>query len=72
MTKFKVRGAALTSSYEEERAAAEAAIGWIHSQPDIEPDYKIMIATDSQSLCKVILNSSMAVEKILFVQDSLS
>ena len=60
-----MRGAALTSSYEEERAAAEAAIDWIRSQPDIDPDYKILIATDSQSLCKAIMNRSMAFDKIL-------
>ena len=56
MSEFKARGA-LTSSYEED---------WICTKPDIDPEYKILIATDSQSLCKAILNRSMAaVEKIL-------
>ena len=65
MTEFKVSGATLTSSYEMERAAAKAAIDWIHNQPDFDPDHKILIATDSQSLCKAIMNRSMAVDKIL-------
>ena len=60
-----VRGAVLTSSYEEEREAGETAVEWLNSHPDIDEDYRVVIATDSQSLCKAISMQSMGVDKIL-------
>ena len=47
---FLVKGAAFTSSYEEEVRAAERAMDWILNQ-DQYSGKKIVLATDSQSLC---------------------
>ena len=47
---FLVKGAAFTSSYEEEVRAAERAMDWILNQ-DQYFGKKIVLATDSQSLC---------------------
>ena len=65
MSEIMVRGAALTSSYEEEREAGETAIAWLNSHPDIDGDYRVVMATDSQSLCKAIRIQSRGVDKIL-------
>jgi ribonuclease HI len=65
MSEIMVRGAALTSSYEEEKAAGETAIEWLNSQSDIDEDCRVVIATDSQSLCKAISVQSRGVDKIL-------
>ena len=65
MTEIKVRGAALTSSYEEEREAGETAVAWLNSNPNIDGDSRVVVATDSQSLCKAIERQSRGVDKIL-------
>jgi len=72
MSEIMVRGAALTSSYEEEREAGETAIAWLNSHPDIDGDYRVVMATDSQSLCKAIQIQSRGVDKILAGLASLS
>ena len=46
-----VKGAALTSSYEEEMSAMYRALTWIH---DDCLDEKVLICTDSLSLCQTL------------------
>ena len=48
---LRVKGAQLTCSYEEELKAGRAAIEWLNEQ-DIP--IIIVIAKDSQSLCKIL------------------
>jgi len=49
---IKKKGRPLTSSYEEEKAAMEIAVTWIES--NIKNNSKVLICTDSQSLCQTL------------------
>ena len=64
------KGAARTSSYEEEDQAMKDAITWISENG--QPDERIVIATDSQSLCSALLNRSSEVDEILNAIDTCS
>ena len=57
------KGAALTSSYEEELQAMHDAINWIIGN-GVEGD-KIVIATDSQSLCSALASRNEEVGSLL-------
>jgi len=59
----RVRGAPLTSSYEEEVQAAVAALEWIR-RSDLDADSKVVIATDSQSMCTALSVHSNEVEQL--------
>jgi len=52
---WKRRGSLLTSSFEEEKEAMSMALEWIISN---EPEDRILICSDSQSLLKAIENDS--------------
>jgi len=52
---WKRRGSALTSSFEEEKEAMAMAVQWIIFS---EPEGRILICLDSQSLLKAIANES--------------
>ena len=54
------RGAEETSSYEEELQAMKDAVKWIGDECD--EDSLVMICTDSQSLCKAMMNPEELVE----------
>ena len=56
------RGAAFTSSYEEEKAALGLAISWISDNCD--PSSRPLIVTDSQSLCKALMGYDPSVSSI--------
>ena len=49
---IKRKGRALTSSYEEEKAAMEAAVTWVES--NIRRNSKVLICTDCKSLCQTL------------------
>ena len=49
------RGSTLTSSFEEEKEAMAMALQWIISR---EPEGRVLICSDSQSLLKAIANES--------------
>ena len=51
VTTIKKKGRALTSSYEEEAAAMESAVEWVENNIST-PSTKILVCTDSQSLCQ--------------------
>jgi ribonuclease HI len=53
---IEVKGAALTTSYEEEREAMERAVSWIENHADGSAE--VLIVTDSQSLCKAIMEQN--------------
>ena len=57
------KGAARTSSYEEEDQAMRDAIAWVRENG--HPDQRIVIATDSQSLCSALQNRSPEVNALL-------
>ena len=59
------KGAGLTSSYEEELQAAKDAVHWISNNQDLDPEHRITIATDSQSLCNALLGSSHEIGNLL-------
>ena len=42
-------------SCEEEAEAAKRAVRWICEESDADADTTVVIATDSQSMCKVLL-----------------
>ena len=52
---WKRRGSTLTSSFEEEKEAMAMAVQWIISS---EPEGRVLICSDSQSLLKAIANKS--------------
>ena len=52
MGTMRRKGAALTSSYEEEVQAMEDAVSWIVENG--EDGQRIVVATDSQSLCSAL------------------
>ena len=56
------RGAAFTSSYEEEKAALGLAISWISDNCD--PSSRPLIVTDSQSLYKALMGYDPSVSSI--------
>ena len=58
------KGAAFTSSYEEELNAASMAVEWIADQ-DIDQFCLIVLATDSQSLCAAMSGTSDQLEPLL-------
>ena len=68
---IKMKGAALTSSYEEETQAAECAIRWICQNADIDNSHSVTIATDSQSLCKALLTHNSEINQLMTLMDSL-
>ena len=51
-----VKGAALTTSYEEECEAMKRAVSWIATYAD--ESVKVLIVTDSKSLCKAIIEQN--------------
>jgi ribonuclease HI len=65
------KGAAWTSSYEEETQAAECAVRWICQNNDIDNSCKIVIATDSQSLCKALLTHNSEINQLMTMMNAL-
>ena len=59
---IKQKGALHTSSYEEEYSAMKSALEWIVEHGADYP--KILICTDSQSLCKAILGSGTDADEL--------
>lgn len=57
-----LRGAAHTSSFEEELAAMISAVRWCVEHQS--PATRIVIATDSQSLCQALLGHSPVVDEL--------
>ena len=53
---IEVKGAALTTSYEEECEAMKMAVSWIATYAD--ESVEVLIVTDSQSLCKAIIEQN--------------
>ena len=66
-----LRGAPLTSSYEEEFSAAMQAIRWISSAPAINSDSLVAIVTDSQSLCKALSSWNSGVDHLWNAMDDI-
>ena len=64
-----LKGAAITSSCEEEIRAAEGAIEWINNNPIVEPTDTVLIATDSQSMCKGLIALNPEFDTILNLLD---
>jgi len=60
---IEVNGVALTTSYEEEREAMDRAVSWIENHADISA--KVLIVTDSQSLCKAIMEHNESTDDTL-------
>ena len=56
------RGAAFTSSFEEECAALDLAILWI--KDNCTPSSRPLIVTDSQSLCRALVGSDPAISPL--------
>ena len=56
------RGAAFTSSFEEECAAMDLAIEWIAD--NCIPSSRPLIVTDSQSLCKALVGCDPAINPL--------
>ena len=52
MTEIKVRGAALTSSYKEEREAGETAVAWLNSNPNIDGDSRVVWQLTAKAYAK--------------------
>jgi ribonuclease HI len=63
LKEVKSKGAAFTSSYEEELSAAMMAVEWI-TEADVDDFCKIVIATDSQSLCSALSGASTEIERL--------
>ncbi len=59
--KSKARGAELTSSYEEEKAALLLALDWARAKC---PTERISICSDSQSLLKAIRSGAHDIQSI--------
>ena len=59
---IRVKGAAHTSSYEEEEAAMKAAIDWIATNS--RSDESVAICTDSKSLCMALAGSNSDVDHL--------
>ena len=57
-----IKGAKFTSSYEEEHEALNQALEW--TATEAEESAHVVIATDSQSICKAILNHRDGIEDI--------
>jgi ribonuclease HI len=64
LKELKMKGAAFTSSYEEELSAATMAVEWI-ATADVDEFCIIVLATDSQSLCAALSGASNEVERLL-------
>ena len=64
LKELKMKGAAFTSSYEEELSAATMAIEWI-ATAEVDEFCTIVMATDSQSLCAALSGVSNEVERLL-------
>jgi ribonuclease HI len=69
---YRVKGAEFTSSYEEEFQAASTALQWIHQQQDIDQDCRVVIATDSQSLCMALEGLNAGADEIRSLMDAVS
>ena len=48
---IREKGAAFTSSFEEEFYTARSAINWICQNPDFDENCTVVIVTNSQSWC---------------------
>jgi len=68
---IRVKGAALTSSFEEEVEAARSAIEWICEKSETDRDSTVTIATDSQSMCKALLAGGPGMDELRNVMDDL-
>jgi len=68
---IRVKGAALTSSFEEEVEAALSAVKWICEKSDVDRDSRVTIATDSQSMCKALLAGGPGMDELRNAMDDL-
>ena len=64
MKELLSKGAAFTSSYEEELAAAMMALKWIEEQ-DLDSECTVVLATDSQSLCTALMGTSDNIDPLI-------
>ena len=64
LKELKTKGAAFTSSYEEELSAATMAVDWI-KEADVDEFCTIVLATDSQSLCSALSGASIEIERLV-------
>jgi ribonuclease HI len=64
LKELKTKGAAFTSSYEEELSAAKMAVEWI-KEADVDEFCTIVLATDSQSLCSALSGASIEIERLV-------
>ena len=60
------RGASHTSSYEEEHQAMWDVVEWLKRQEweEWQESLKVMVCTDSQSMCKALLEGSAGLEEL--------
>ena len=60
--KIMVKGAAITSSFDEEDRAMQRALGWI--EENLDQQHSVAIFTDSQSLCVALAGDSPSLDPI--------
>ena len=68
---IQVKGAARTCSCEEEVEAAKRAVRWICEESDADADTTVVIATDSQSMCKALLAHGDGMDELRNEMDDL-
>ena len=66
-----VKGAARTCSCEEEVEAAKRAVRWICEESYANADTTVVIATDSQSMCKALLAHGDGMDELRNEMDDL-
>ena len=61
LEEIKIKGAKITCSYDEELTAMQSAINWIRENCS---NQRVSVVTDSQSLCRALLNRSPDVDSL--------